>query len=580
MTRLLLLAALAAATSVTIVGGSARANGTACPAANAPNELVLVGGSGQTGQLGKPFAQSFQVALANSNGCPLTGNLAGVTINFDAPGSGASGIFAGSASREAYVATDAQGIATAPPFTANYTAGSYTVDAHSDYGTIELFLSNTAAGLPAGISAGTGTPQQATVNSRYAQPLQVRVTDASGNPVQGAAVSFSIVPGSTGAGASFLGGPANPVTDSNGVATSLPLLANGTPGAFQVVASADGISGVATFSLDNHAAAAKLTAGEPAQSATVHTRYGRPLTARVVDASGLPVEGAAITFSLGSAAGGGGASGPDAAFAGGSSQATVLSDQNGQATSPPFTAGDTPGGFTATATAAGAPDPVSYRLQNLPARLTASSRIRRASVGHRMRSPLVARVTDMHGRPVDGATVVFTIGKSSAGATASFADGTVQATVTSGAGGRAIAPALAANTIAGTFAVTAAMPGGASIRYTLTNDAGAPASIAVGAASGQSLPVRSQLPLRLAVTVTDADGNPVAGTIVSFAAPSSGPGGSFATRHHPRVVRVVTNRRGVALAPAFRANAQAGGYAVTVHAGGVRAGFALVNTIR
>jgi protocatechuate 3,4-dioxygenase beta subunit len=576
MTRLLLLAALAVATSATIVGGSARANGTACPAANAPNELVLVGGSGQTGQLGKQFAQNLQVALANSNGCPLTGNFAGITVNFDAPGSGASGIFAGSASREAHVTTDAQGIATAPQFTANYTAGSYTVDAHSDYGTVELVLANTAAGLPAGISAGTGTPQQATVNSRYAQPLQVRVTDASGNPVQGAAVGFSIVPGSTGAGASFLGGPANSITDSNGLATSLPLLANGTPGSFEVVASADGLSGVATFSLDNHAAAATLTAGERAEAATVHTRYGRPLSVRVVDASGQPVEGAAITFSLGSAAGDGGASRPDASFAGGSNQTTVLTDQNGQAASPPFTAGDTPGEFTATASAAGATNPVSYRLRNLPARLSTSSRTRRAAVGHRLRSPLAARVTDMHGQPIGGATVTFTIGKSSAGATASFADGTVQATVTSGAGGRVVAPALAANTIAGTFAVTAAMPGGTSIRYTLTNDARTPASIAVGAASGQSLPVRSQLPLRLAVTVTDAEGNAVEGAVVSFAAPTSGPGGSF-TAHHLRVVRVETNRRGVALAPPFRANAQAGGYAVTVRAGGVRAGFALVN---
>src|SRR5579864_913182 len=95
--------------------------------------LVLVAGSGQQAQLGKQFGQSLQVMLANTNGCPLTGSLAGVTINFDAPGSGASGIFANSGSREAYVGTDSQGVATAPPFTANYTTGDYAVDAHSDY---------------------------------------------------------------------------------------------------------------------------------------------------------------------------------------------------------------------------------------------------------------------------------------------------------------------------------------------------------------------------------------------------------------------------------------------------------------
>src|SRR5579862_3379198 len=285
MRRAFALAALAVVAAVAVSGSAARATVRVCPTSNHPNEIVLEGGGGQTAQLGKPFAESFSVMLANKNGCPLTGNLAGVTINFDAPGSGPSGIFPSTGSREAFVQTNAQGVATSPPFTANFTVGSYTVDAHSDYGSIEFDLSNTAAGLPATISAGAGTPQQATVNSQYAQPLQVRVTDANGNPVQGAQVTFAIVTGPTGAGASFVGGGQSAaMTDSNGIATSSPLLANGTPGRFQVVASTDGISGVATFSLDNHAAAGTLTAGDDAaQSTTVDTRYDRPLTARIVD---------------------------------------------------------------------------------------------------------------------------------------------------------------------------------------------------------------------------------------------------------------------------------------------------------
>jgi hypothetical protein len=145
---------------------SAGATGTACPSSNPPNEIVLAGGSGQTAQLGKQFPQNFQAQLANTNGCPLTGNLAGINIDFDAPGSGPSGIFAGSGSREAVVGTDAQGIATAPAFTANYTAGSYTVDAHSDYGSIEFFVSNTATGLPAAITATGTSSEEATVNGQ------------------------------------------------------------------------------------------------------------------------------------------------------------------------------------------------------------------------------------------------------------------------------------------------------------------------------------------------------------------------------------------------------------------------------
>jgi len=114
MRRVLVLGALVAVAALAVAGGSARGAASVCPTSNHPNELVLAGGSGQQAQLGKQFGQNLQVALANTNGCPLTGNLAGVTVNFDAPGSGASGIFASSGSREAYVGTDSQGVATAP----------------------------------------------------------------------------------------------------------------------------------------------------------------------------------------------------------------------------------------------------------------------------------------------------------------------------------------------------------------------------------------------------------------------------------------------------------------------------------
>ncbi len=127
--------------------------GNACPASNPPNTLVLTGGSGQTAQLGRQFQGNLQVALANTNGCPLTGNLAGISVDFVAPGGGASGIFAATGTGVAVVGTDAQGTATAPPFTANDTAGTYSVDAESDYGTVRLYLTNTAGGLPAAIAA-------------------------------------------------------------------------------------------------------------------------------------------------------------------------------------------------------------------------------------------------------------------------------------------------------------------------------------------------------------------------------------------------------------------------------------------
>jgi protocatechuate 3,4-dioxygenase beta subunit len=479
MKRALVLAGLATAVALAASSAGARAASNACPTSNSPNELVLVAGSGQTAQLGALFAQSLQVALANTNGCPLTGNLAGVSINFDAPGSGPSGVFAGSGSREAYVGTDSQGVASAPPFTANFTVGAYTVDAHSDYGSVELALSNTAGGLASSVAASGTAGQEATVNGSYGRPLQARVTDANGNPVQGANVTFSILPGPTGASASFLGAAPSATTDSNGVASSPALVANGVPGRFSATASVAGVSTVETYSLDNHAANAALqTTSTHDSEAKVDSRYRSLLQARLLDASGQPIEGAVVTFAIAAAD-----NGAAAAFLGGTNQATALTDANGLAT----------------------------------------------------------------------------------------------------------APSLVANKTAGTFTATATAPGAQAARYTLENLASGPTSITAGAADGQPITVGERFPIPLAVTVTDKNGNPVAGAVITFAAPAKGASGRFTVSHTTktsvhtiRVVRVRTNSKGIAVAPPLNANTSVGGYAVTASVKGssVRTAFSLVNLSR
>jgi protocatechuate 3,4-dioxygenase beta subunit len=584
MKRVLALSGLALAVALAASGAGAGAASGACPESNPPNELVLADGSGQQAQLGKQFAQNLQVELANTNGCPLTGNLAGSEVTFDAPGTGPSGLFAGSGSHEAVVGTNGQGIATAPAFTANFSAGAYTVDVHSAFGNVELQLSNTAGGLAASIAPTGGTPQAAAVNSRYAQPLQARVADANGNPVQGATVSFSIAVGPTGAGAGFPGGgQATATTDSNGLATSPPLLANGSPGRFTAVASTDGVTAVAGYSLDNHAAASTLSAvGSTAQSATIDSRYARPLTARLLDPDGQPIEGAAVTFTLGAATANGGDGASGASFLGGAGQATILTDPNGIATTPPILANAIPGAFTATATVAGSTAHLTFTLLNLAARLVARDSPRSATVEHGYSHALAVRVRGAGGKPLEGLSVTFAIGKASNNASASFPDGTSQATATTNSAGVATAPTMTANSVAGSFEATATLAGSKPISFTLQNRAGQPNTIATGAADGTSTTIGSPLPIRLAVTVTDKDGNPVPGLLVRFTAPSHGPGGRFTIRAHPgkhsvRTARVRTNANGIAIAPSFTANRSGGGYTVGVRAGARQAAFALVN---
>ena len=141
------------------------------------------------------------------------------------------------------------------------------------------------------------------------------------------------------------------------------------------------------------------------------------------------------------------------------------------------------------------------------------------------------------------------------------------------------------NKTAGSFTATATALGAQPGRYTLENLAAAPTSITAGAADGQSTAVGARFPIPLAVTVTDKNGNPVAGATVTFAAPAKGASGRFTQRAHvssDRIVRVRTNSKGIAVAPPFTANASVGGYAVTatVKGSSVRTAFSLLNLPR
>src|ERR1035441_225374 len=56
-----------------------------CPSSNPPDQMTLVAGTPQTAILGTAFATGLQVALTNSNGCPVTSAAAGGPVTFRAP---------------------------------------------------------------------------------------------------------------------------------------------------------------------------------------------------------------------------------------------------------------------------------------------------------------------------------------------------------------------------------------------------------------------------------------------------------------------------------------------------------------
>jgi adhesin/invasin len=599
-----LLACLGAGIGISLGGSPASADTTpggtttaACPTYNPPNTMTLVAGTPQSAKLGAPYANELQVSISNSNGCPVTTGLAGLPVTFAAPSSGPTGRFASSGSNAVLVGTNAAGVAAAPQFTANRLPGGFAVVASSDYGTVAFSLVNTASGVPATIST-TAASQSATVGSRYPQPLEATILDADGNPVDGVPVVFTL--GATGAGgstaaagASFSGGgaQATETTDSSGVATSPSFTANGTAGTFTASAVTAGIVEPASFRLANLAGKPpRIASLAPARlSSVVGARYPRPLRVRVLDGNRKPVSGTSVSFTLGSGGGGAGSSGSGSAgasFVGGSSQVTEITDASGIATSPRFTADTTPGRFTATATTSGTAAAATFSLDNLagtPPTVTAvGDTARSAAIGSRYTSPLVVKVRDGQGKPLQGASITFTLGTGGGGsaaaaaAGATFVGGSTQATETTNAAGIAASPRLTATTTAGTFTATATTTGTTNAAsFDLHNVADAPAAIATGVAASESTTVGTRFPIRLAVTVTDTHQNPVAGVSVTFAAPVRGPGAHF--RGNRRIVRVTTDAKGIAIAPPLVANGRAGGYVVRATAAGHATAFALVN---
>jgi hypothetical protein len=371
-----------------------------CPSSNPPNQLTLVAGTPQTAILQSAFATGLQVALTNSDGCPVTSAAAGVPVTFSAPSSGASGVFSTSDSNTAIVGADASGTVTAPAFTANDVEGSYTVTAGSQYGSVSFSLTNTAAGIPARIVAIAPESRSANVASRYAQPLQVEVLNAGGSPVAGTAVTFTLGSGgpsacgaTSSAGASFTGGSAEATATAgaSGVASSPYLTANGTAGSFTATAavagkepagggsgkeasagSSGGATTPASFSLANLAGKpAKLTTGVGAkQSTAAGASFPIRLAVTVTDAEKNPVPDAPVTFTAPAR----GASGRFTIDARGAHHrrshvshpdtVKVRTSVCGIAVAPPFTADGTPGGYVVKAAIAHARPAAAFALVN------------------------------------------------------------------------------------------------------------------------------------------------------------------------------------------------------------------------
>ncbi|MBY0502302.1 MAG: hypothetical protein K2X03_00225 [Bryobacteraceae bacterium] len=476
--------------------------------AGAPASIAINAGNNQSAAISTAFGAPLSVIVKDAG----QNVISGVVVNFAVPGSGASASIAGGVT----ATTLASGIATSGAVSANSTVGPYavTVTIPSAPGVtgVTFNLTNTA-GPAATISATTGGGQSTSVTTAFGTPLTATVVDAGGNPVSGVTVRF-LAPGS-GASASFAT-VNTAVTGVNGIATSTVATANVTAGAYNIVVSVPAVPAVASVNvgLTNTAGpAATITAtGGTPQSAAINAAFATALSATVRDANNNPVSGVTVQFSVPG-------NGPSAAFAGGVN--TAVTDASGVATTTAvLTANGTAGTYNVVATVPAVPSVTgaNFSLTNgagAPANIVVTSGSgQTATVNTAFTNRLVVTVTDAGGNPVSGATVTF--GPPASGATASIAGGNTAVTI---ANGTATSGILTANTVAGSYNVSASVGALTPVNFGLGNTAGVAASVIITGGTGQSTTVGTAFTNPITATVRDSFNNAVAGATVTFAAP-------------------------------------------------------------
>jgi len=225
-------------------------------------------------------------------------------------------------------ATDVSGNATFSDLSIN-TSGSYIlVAATGALSTVSSSFTISATTSSVAISVYSGNGQSAPVGSTYSGQLKVQVQDLYGNVLVAVPVTFTAPP--SGPGVTF-SGPATVNTDSSGIATSPPIIANAQTGTFQVQAATSGASSPALFTLTNVAGAANRLSFVQHPTDTIAGQAITPaVTVQLHDSAGNAVHtpGVLVTVQATSKLH------PSGLFSGDASQST---DMNGLATFPDLT---------------------------------------------------------------------------------------------------------------------------------------------------------------------------------------------------------------------------------------------------
>jgi len=501
--------------------------------------IVPISGDGQTGTVAQALQQPLIVQVQDKFGNPVqgapvqfqatapVGNLGSfvvqggpnqnpITLNSDANGFVRAVFQLGPATGQNTVTITAAGSApfTSPPVTAiNYLETGVS-------GVAAFINKSPGAPLPPSgdlqpnLVAGTVAPN----------PIVVRVTDSTGNPVAGVPVTFAVTQGG--------GSVSNPAatTDVNGLAqtafTTGPKVGQNT-----FTASSPGVSGSPVLFTENTGPGTAyqlvLTSGN-GQFAAAGTSIANPLVVSVLDQDGNLVTNNAVGVTFTVAQGNG--SFPNPAPMPPSTTLVVSTGTTGMASITSWTLGAVAGPNVVTASVANlVGSPVQFNATGTvgtPARVIAfSGNGQAATVGTTLPQPCVAQVLDAANNPIAGVTVNFTAvdplnngenANLSALSAVTNSQGFAQTTLTLGitAGSNTVSASAVGGTNPGVnfFEVGVAGSGNLLLQV-VTTEAQDKVS---------QLTVNSAPPLPLEVTLLDSHGNRIPGAVITWAVTAGG----------------------------------------------------------
>ncbi len=473
-----------------------------------PDTLLVVSGDAQQGPAGQVLPESLVVQVQDAFGNPVSG----VEVQFQVVGGN------GSVSPTS-VLTDEAGLAKTA-----WTLGSDTTSQAVEASSPDLpgqsvrFTATVSEGVPTSLVKIAGDGQEGTVGQALGDSLKVRVLDNAGQPVSGHRVSFSIRSG---------GGQLNGVGNSvdvftNGVGyAAVQLELPTTSGTVEVWAEAyrDGQA------LEGSPAVFHVTASPDVpyrmvyvsgndQTGPVGARLAEPFVVRIEDQYGNACPDHTVRFEV--QAGGGSLEGQ--------SVCDVQTDADGRA-SVYYTLGTEPGvenRVVATSSYGGADlegSPVVFRATPHTGEASVLTYVsgdsQEALVGTHLPDPLVVRVTDAFGNPIEGFPVDFEVrsggGQLDSNRAWTDAQGLARTGLTLGtqAGQR--------NQVVWATASRNGTPlDGSPVEFRATALPDVPYRLTMAGGNNQTGPVGGTLPQPLAAKVMDRYGNPIAGHPVRF----------------------------------------------------------------